>query len=563
MAVIGQNGETIMLNGGDPEIGIKTLNVTQYNFHGDDDDQSVEKQEKWYVKFWRRDKLMVFIIIGVLLGFLVGLASNDPIQKLQEPNRSTVLTLLGFPGEILMRMLKMLILPLIVSSLIVGLADLDQTASGKLGRRAVVYYMGTTLCAVIMGIILVVAINPGSDTAPKGGEQDKKVRAIDSLLDLVRNMFPENLVQACINQLTTGIKTIEVNKQRHLVDLSTLSLNETARLQTMYGLTTSVVNGTNVTFYTTSRMVTVAGAKTYGGSTNILGLVVFSLAIGLILGRMGEKASIFVRWVSILNDVIMELVTWVMWYSPIGIWSLIAAKFSSMADIGGVFASLGLYMATVVTGLAIHAFLVLPLIFFLCTRSSPLLYVKGIVQALLTAFGTSSSSATLPVTFRCLEDNNKVDKRVTRFVLPIGATINMDGTALYEAIAAIFIAQANGLQLNIGQYVAVSLTATLASIGAAGIPQAGLVTMLVVLQTIGLPEDSISLIISVDWFLDRIRTTVNVLGDAFGAGIVHYLSKRDLADMADVGSVTDNRNSVLTSDQDDMKGKVNTGNTPL
>ena len=189
-------------------------------------------------------------------------------------------------------------------------------------------------------------------------------------------MFPENLIQACINQLTTGVKEIQVDQKKHFVDLSLLTANETSRLQAVYGLSTTVVNGTNVTFYTTSRMVTVAGAKTYGGSTNILGLVVFSLALGLILGRMGEKASIFVRWVSILNDVIMELVTWVMWYSPIGIWSLIAAKFSSMHDISGVFASLGLYMATVVTGLAIHAFLVLPLIYFCCTRSNPLLYAK-------------------------------------------------------------------------------------------------------------------------------------------------------------------------------------------
>ena len=244
-------------------------------------------------------------------------------------------------------------------------------------------------------------------------------------------MFPENLVQACIKQLTTGVKTIEVNQQKHFVNLTELSINETEKLQSTYGLTTTMVNGTNFTYYMTSRMVTIAGAKTYGGSTNILGLVVFSLTVGLILGRMGDKASVFVKWVAILNDVIMELVTWVMWYSPIGIWSLIAAKFSSMHDISGVFASLGLYMATVVTGLAIHAFLVLPLIYFLCTRSSPLIYAKGIVQALLTAFGTSSSSATLPVTFRCLEDNNKVDKRVTRYVSFNYVLLNLqDGTLI-------------------------------------------------------------------------------------------------------------------------------------
>ena len=411
-----------------------------------------------------------------------------------------------------MRMLKMLILPLIVSSLIVGLADLDQTASGKLGRRALIFYMGTTFCAVILGIIMVVSINPGAGATTLEEKTDKNVRAIDSFLDLIRNMFPENLIQACISQVTTGVKRIEVDVKEHVVNWTSLTPNETTMLIKIHSLQTRLINGTNITYYNTSRMVDVAGRTTYGGNTNILGIVVFSIAVGLILGRMGEKALPFVKWISILNDVVMEMVKLVMWYSPIGIWSLIAAKFASMENIAGTFTSLALYIITVLAGLAIHSLVILPLIFLICTRHNPFIFAKGIIQAMLTAFGTSSSSATLPVTFRCLEENNKVDKRVTRFVLPIGATINMDGTALYEATAAIFIAQATGLHLNMGQYIAVSLTATLASIGAAGIPQAGLVTMLVVLQTIGLPEGSISLIISVDWFLDRIRTAVNVLG---------------------------------------------------
>jgi len=186
---------------------------------------------------------------------------------------------------------------------------------------------------------------------------------------------------------------------------------------------------------------------------------------------------------------------------------------------------------TVILGLAIHSLIILPGIYFLFTRKNPLTFFQGIVQALLTAFGTGSSSATLPITFRCLEENNRIDKRITRFVLPIGATINMDGTALYEAVAAIFIAQASNYSLDFGQIVTISLTSTLASIGAAGIPQAGLVTMLIVLQTVGLPEDSITLIIAVDWFLDRIRTAVNVLGDSIGAGIIYHTSKKDLAEL--------------------------------
>jgi len=541
-----RGGETIHLKDDSPQGSLFKEDDLEIARSG-----SEYSNDQWYVKLWRNDKLMIFIIIAVILGFAVGLLSNPKIQEMQEPSRSTLLVFLGFPGEILMRMLKLLILPLIVSSLIVGLAELDQKASGKLGLRAVVYYMSTTLIAVVLGIVLVIAINPGAKARNRNtGTQDREVRAVDSFMDLIRNMFPDNIVKACIQQLTTKVESLEVDKQNTTVDLLKLSVNETILLKAEHTLMTTIVNGTNLTYYTTSRLVKIAGEGVYGGSTNVLGLVVFSLAIGLILGRMGKKAKYFVRWMTTLNDIVMELVSLVMWYSPIGIWSLIAAKFASMENIGGTFVSLGLYMVTVISGLVIHSF-ILPTIYLVVTRKNPFLYVKGILQALLTAFGTSSSSATLPVTFRCLEETNKIDKRVTRFVLPIGATINMDGTALYEAVAAIFIAQASGYNLNFGQYIAVSLTATLASIGAAGIPQAGLVTMLIVLQTIGLPEDSITLIIAVDWFLDRIRTTVNVLGDAFGAGIVAHLSREDLREM-DMNKLEQERNEPVVNNKNTL-----------
>ena len=149
----------------------------------------------------------------------------------------------------------------------------------------------------------------------------------------------------------------------------------------------------------------------------------------------------------------------------------------------------------------------------------------------MTAWGTASSSATLPVTINCLEEKNGVDPRISRFVLPIGATINMDGTALYEAVAAIFIAQMVGVEPSISQIVAISITATAASIGAAGIPQAGLVTMVMVLDTVGLPSHLVSMILSVDWLLDRFRTAINVLGDSIGAGIVSHLSSEELREI--------------------------------
>merc|ERR1719348_1629826 len=202
-----------------------------------------------------------------------------------------------------------------------------------------------------------------------------------------------------------------------------------------------------------------------------------------------------------------------------------------MGDFGTVLIQLGWYFTTVLIGLFFHGLVVLPLLYSIVCRKLSFGFIANMTNAFTTAFGTGSSSATLPVTMGLLEEKNGVDPRICRFVLPIGATINMDGTALYEAVAAIFIAQVNGLPLTIVQIMAISITATAASIGAAGIPQAGLVTMVMVLETVGLPPGDVTIILAVDWLLDRFRTAINVLGDSIGAGIVYHLSKKELATM--------------------------------
>ncbi|KAF5398364.1 Amino acid transporter [Paragonimus heterotremus] len=212
---------------------------------------------------------------------------------------------------------------------------------------------------------------------------------------------------------------------------------------------------------------------------------------------------------------------------------------------------LGMYMLTVILGLLIHLFFTLALLYFSVTRKNPYVFFKGMLQAFFTAIGTGSSSATLPVTFRCLEEKLHIDPRVTRFVLPIGATINMDGTALYEAVATIFIAQMNNYSLGIAQLLTISLTATLAAIGAASVPSAGLVTMVLVLTSVGLPVNDITLILAVDWMLDRLRTAVNVMGDSYGAAIVSHLCRKELAALGPVDSHTGD-DSTKAGDQLDL-----------
>ncbi|XP_065511817.1 excitatory amino acid transporter 1 isoform X4 [Caloenas nicobarica] len=357
--------------------------------------QSITKDD--VKSYLLRNAFVLFTVVAVILGVILGFSLRSYKMSYRE------VKYFSFPGELLMRMLQMLVLPLIVSSLVTGIAALDSKASGKMGVRAVVYYMSTTIIAVLIGIIIVVIIHPGKGTKENMHREGKivQVTAADAFLDLIR-------------------------------------------------------------------------------------------------------------------------------YAPLGILFLIAGKIVEMEDMGVIGGQLAMYTVTVIIGLLIHAVIVLPLLYFLITRKNPWVFIGGLIQALVTALGTSSSSATLPVTFKCLEEINGVDKRVTRFVLPVGATINMDGTALYEALAAIFIAQVNNFELNFGQIITISITATAASIGAAGIPQAGLVTMVIVLTSVGLPTDDITLIIAVDWFLDRLRTTTNVLGDSIGAGIVEHLSRHEL-----------------------------------
>uniref|UniRef100_A0A8C0QHQ4 Amino acid transporter n=2 Tax=Canis lupus familiaris TaxID=9615 RepID=A0A8C0QHQ4_CANLF len=404
---------------------------------------------------------------------------------------------------------------LTVTAVIVGMAALDSKASGKMGMRAVVYYMTTTIIAVVIGIIIVIIIHPGKGTKENMHREGKivQVTAADAFLDLIRNMFPPNLVEACFKQFKTNYE-----KRSFKVPIQS---NETLMAAVINNVSEAMETLTRIT----EELIPVPGSV---NGVNALGLVVFSMCFGLVIGNMKEQGQALREFFDSLNEAIMRLVAVIMWYAPLGILFLIAGKIVEMEDMGVIGGQLAMYTVTVIVGLLIHAVIVLPLLYFLVTRKNPWVFIGGLLQALITALGTSSSSATLPITFKCLEENNGVDKRVTRFVLPVGATINMDGTALYEALAAIFIAQVNNFELNFGQIITISITATAASIGAAGIPQAGLVTMVIVLTSVGLPTDDITLIIAVDWFLDRLRTTTNVLGDSLGAGIVEHLSRHEL-----------------------------------
>ncbi|OAF70993.1 hypothetical protein A3Q56_01256 [Intoshia linei] len=441
------------------------------------------------INYLKQNLLLIFTLFGVTIGAILGIF----LRKYELSANS--ITLIGLCGNIFIRLLKMLILPLIVSSIISGISELNLQTCGKLGLRTIIYYLLTTFVAVIVGIIFIMTIKPGVKTNIQptlvSGE-NQYINAFDSFTDLIRNLIPENIIRACLYQVKTVYYPIKPN-------------------------------------FSTNNSIQYTAKQEYVEATNVLGIILFCVFFGIVVSSLGQRGQIMVDIFSVLNEIVMKFISIVMILSPIGIGSLIAEKLLVIPDLQSTMLKLGMYMLCIVLGLIFHGFIILPIIFFIFTRRNPLTYTKNMLQAIVTAFGTASSAATLPVTFKCLEEKNHIDPRVTRFVLPIGATVNMDGTALYEASAAIFIAQLNNIQLSYGNIITISITSTLASIGAASIPSAGLITLILVLNAVGLPIDDISLLLTIDWFLDRIRTAVNVLGDSFGAGIVHRLSKDELS----------------------------------
>jgi Na+/H+-dicarboxylate symporter len=392
------------------------------------------------------------MLVGIFLGGLCGWWFGKQMMAV------------AWMGDIFINALLMLVIPLIVSSLIVGISGLgDITKVGKTGLITLVYFMTTTAFSVIIGLCMVNLMDPGLSVEMTAELPEKVAGKVDTgITDILLSFIKPNLVKSMVEM-------------------------------------------------------------------DILPLIIFSLVFGGALTTLGEKGKSVINFFDGVNGAIMKMVHLVLYYAPVGIFALIASKLGAAGGgdaFWGELMRIGKYAFTVVAALLVHGLIVLPAILIIVTRRSPIKYLKGASAALTTAFSTASSSATLPVTIECAEENNKVSRRASLFVLPIGATVNMDGTAMYEAIAAIFIAQMIGVDLGFTEQIIIFVTATLAAIGAAGIPEAGLVTMVMVLQSVGLPLEGIGMLLSIDWFLDRCRTTINVWGDSIGAAVVDQLEEK-------------------------------------
>ncbi len=284
-----------------------------------------------------------------------------------------------------------------------AVGSLDAAMAGRIGLRAVVYYMTTTIMAVILGIVLVTTIKPGERSADPTTQDissdQRNVTTADTLMDLVRNCFPPNVVQATMQSYRTNI--IYPGPGEYTLENGLVVSEDDKDTWPIEGEWTD--------------------------NFNILGLIVFSIVTGIAIAALGEPAKPLLMFFTSLADVILQVTRWIIWLSPVGVCFLIAGQIVIMDDIGETFASLAWYFATVMIGLIIHGFIILPALFIIFVRKLPFRYMANMTSALMTAFGTSSSPATVPVTTECVCEKNGVDRRIANFVLPIGATINMDG----------------------------------------------------------------------------------------------------------------------------------------
>ncbi|MGI9540671.1 MAG: dicarboxylate/amino acid:cation symporter [Flavobacteriaceae bacterium] len=403
------------------------------------------------------------ILIGMALGVLFGV-----FLSFIEGGDTFIGNYIKPFGTIFINLLKLIAVPLILASLIKGVSDLkDISKLSQMGGRTIVTYLITTLTAVTIGLILVNVIQPG------------KSISVDTRQELVEAYSSD-----------TKAKQEAAAKQQ-----------EAGPLQALIDVVPSNI------FLAASN------------NRNMLQVIFFALffGIGMIL-LPGKKVKPVKKFFDSFNDIILKLIDLIMHAAPYGVFALLAALVVEAPSLE-LFQALALYAITLLLGLAIMI-LVYMLIVRLFTKKKISFFMKGIAPAQLLAFSTSSSAATLPVTMECVEENLGVDKEVASFVLPIGATINMDGTSVYQGVAAVFIAQAFGLDLSLSAQLGIVFTATLASIGTAAVPSAGIVMLVIVLAQAGIPEAGLALIFAIDRPLDMCRTIVNVTGDAAVSMIV-------------------------------------------
>ncbi|XP_043972668.1 excitatory amino acid transporter 3-like isoform X2 [Gambusia affinis] len=419
--------------------------------------------------------LLTMIALGIGTGFLL---------KFRFPISETTESLIDMAGDVLLTLLQMFAVPLIVTSVISGVTALNTKLSGKAAVYILIYVCGSTATAVSIGLFLVLTIEPGADTETE---------------DFESNMAPESFFLAFFEHYESEV--VEVSLIDNNIDY------ESGQNDTELKIKGEYVDG-----------------------ANMLGLIVWSFTIGILINRAGRRGKVAVNAARELNNAIKIIFKYILWYMPIGIYFLMITHVLEIEDWTEVI-KLGKLIMVLFLGFAVHSIIGLPIIYFAFTRENPFLIYRQVYKALINALTMASSSATLPVTLQCCEENMKVDVRFCRLTLPIVSTINMNGMAIYEVVAAVFIAELAHINLSASYIISIGLTSAVASFGAAGVPMLGPASTILILTSVGLPAKDVSILMVFEWFVDHFATMVNVLGDCFGIGIISHLCQNELKEL--------------------------------
>jgi Na+/H+-dicarboxylate symporter len=476
----------------------------------------------------RNISLHTLIFVGMGAGLVLGLL----LYSFGDPEAASFQTAIWwldlFGKEIFVGSLKMLIAPLIFASIVAGVTSLPGAGElGQIGSKTLIYYVLTTTIAVAIGITAVLVVQPGNQAA----SQRVREARVETIAGYGRDYQAQRGLDPA--EAANGADFVAYIAQRDGSDVEASGFGTNwSRIQSAREKSAGDMFLQDIMRPILSNPFNALS----GAVPNALGVIFFAMLVGIACLTLGDRAQGVVDFFRAFNEVMMCITLWVMKIAPLAIGCLIA---SLVATLGyDSLRSLGWYCATVIGGIAIHVCVLLALVATV-GRMRPMIFLRGIQNAWLIAFSTTSSAATLPVTIQATTQKLKVSPKVAEFSLPVGATVNMDGTALYEGVAVIFLIQMYGgledvpITLTAAKTFTIFITAVLASVGAAAVPSAGLITMAIVASAVGLPLHYIPIIYAVDRLLDMFRTSTNVLGDAAGAVIVHRLEAGRLGDEAE------------------------------
>lgn len=444
-------------------------------------------------QFLSRNALIISVLIGVAVGFALGFGLRPVAPS------SDALTWIGLPGEIYMRLLKLLILPLIVASIITGTASMNPRTNGRLSAVSFCYILVTVGVGAVVAIILFFAFQPGKDVDLSGSTNSytvkRNIETTDMFADMIRNFFPDNVVTACFQKTQT--KYLQISR-------------------------TVTLNGTNSTITEVQKVL----SSTSG--LNILGLIVACLLFGITASNLEDRAEPFIAFFDTIAVLVIRLLNWIIWLTPVGVASLITTALLTASDIESVFTSMGMFVLAHSIGIAFHQLVLIPLTYFITTRKNPLYFMWYCLRPCLTVFGPPSTAVGIPDMLKTLDENLHVDTRISNFFVPVAASLARCGSSIFICLSALFLAQLEGMSINASKVIIIGLLSTAGALAVPPVPSSSIVSILVVLSSIDIQVHNVGLLMALEWYNDRIRTTSNATTIILGAVMVERLCKTSL-----------------------------------